>query len=328
MRLSGTYFPRLVRFTAQNKINNVEAWVTYPNTVTGPYNGDAIVWSMNPLDPNRQQPPSNRENQGGTTEITREYHFATDSSVTVDLIPSWIPDEDDLVSPNLQAHCCILANSSGVFDSESTQRPVGMSRIGDDDLTNFTICTEPHQGQRNVVILPAAHNRNVGGAVAPVNFGFLSGHADPNRDVGHFTVDIKPVASTGEDIDPSVDSVLLSSGAYKGLPLKKSTTPFQNIRLGKNGHRSGEWLEKVVVDPEDVAEAVVADDVGKLFGLEDGGFDKGVRLGTRLYLSTKGMTKLLLETKLDKGEEVGAVHVFDIVQTDLDSANAAESGLP
>ncbi|EON67337.1 hypothetical protein W97_06590 [Coniosporium apollinis CBS 100218] len=84
-------------------------------------------------------------------------------------------------------------------------------------------------------------------------------------------------------------------------------------------HPPGEYLTKITVKPEKITEDVVPD-FEKLFGLEGAGDGQGsTGIGTRLQLSTKGLTNLLLEAELSDREEVGAVHVFDIVQTDQES---------
>ncbi|KAJ9666292.1 hypothetical protein H2201_003480 [Coniosporium apollinis] len=283
VQLRGTPGPPFVR----SRIDTVQAWATYPNTIGGRSAKSLIVPSMQEGNPDRQTPPY-LESAVFCTSGPPDADPATGVSVPAPLTPAWTPQARDLVRPNTQAHCCIVVTASGRY-----------------------------QGQRNVFINPAAQNR-ISGSITPVNFGFLSGHAIPDRGLGRFTIDIIPLPQR-EGIDPAIHRILASSDAYKGLPLKASTTPVKSIKLGKNRHPPGEYLEKITVEAEKIAEDVVPD-FEKLFGLEGAGVGQATTgMGTRLHLSTKGLTNLLLEAELSEKEEVGAVHVFDVVQTDQES---------
>ncbi|KAJ9636319.1 hypothetical protein H2199_007994 [Coniosporium tulheliwenetii] len=309
VQLRGTPGPPFVR----SRIDTVQAWATYPNTIGGRSAKSLIVPSMQEGNPDRQTPPY-LESAVFCTSGPPDADPATGVSVPAPLTPAWTPQARDLVRPNTQAHCCIVVTASGVFGDEET--PDGES-IGDDELSYIDICNKRYQGQRNVFINPAAQNR-ISGSITPVNFGFLSGHAIPDRGLGRFTIDIIPLPQR-EGIDPAIHRILASSDAYKGLPLKASTTPVKSIKLGKNRHPPGEYLEKITVEAEKIAEDVVPD-FEKLFGLEGAGVGQATTgMGTRLHLSTKGLTNLLLEAELSEKEEVGAVHVFDVVQTDQES---------
>ena len=69
----------------------------------------------------------------------------------------WIPMEEDFMDLSEHGgHCCIIANSLGLFDFNGTTGvPVGKQIIANSELkTDISVCTDLYQGQRNIVIVP------------------------------------------------------------------------------------------------------------------------------------------------------------------------------
>jgi hypothetical protein len=128
----GTFLGEQQAFTLECKVNSIQAWVCYPNTVTGATSKNLIVSSMNPNNPNRSPAPTLSARAicfTGTPDDT--------SPVTtgfLNLSPAWVPTNEDLLPPNNTGHVCVIATSAGIFDVNGDALPVGIS-IANDDLS-------------------------------------------------------------------------------------------------------------------------------------------------------------------------------------------------
>jgi len=295
----------------QSAVRHVQAWVCYPNTVPGLADSSLIVHSMQPV--NGGQPPfldltSNPQALAGSFNPGDYQNPGTGSYKLFNLTPSWTPSAQDIISPNTTAHCCIIATSEGTADGND----VGLF-VNNNNLAAIDICTDPHQAQRNITILP------VSGKKAGLHeFGFLSGAAR-REERTRVTVEIQPVRQ-GKEVEPAVLRVL-RSGPYGTLPLRPAASAPRQLRLRQSPHAHEGWLGRIIYEAEEILEEVV-EAIERLAGWEHRDDRHGRRL--RLTMPPKGLQPLLFQADLDTGEAPGSVHVFDIVQTD---ANGRRGGI-
>lgn len=297
-------------FTQENSVNSIQAWACYPNTVPGTFNQSLIVFSMNPANSGRSLPPTLPSPAicfGGSPDDP-----APSTTGFLNLTPVWKPVSDDLLPPNQDGHVCLIATCAGFADTNGDDAPIGTT-IANDDVTQFDICNNPQQGQRNITILPIPMHGRVG---LSQQFGFLCGIADPKRQA-RLVLDIVPFRQ-GNVVDPAVLN-LLQSGPNRNLTFRPANTPLKTIRLAKNPHKCQGWLAKIVCEAEDIVEDI-AEDIEGLFGHGDGN-GKGSRL--RVTVPPGGFQPLIFEAEFDPSETPGNVHVFDVTQTDQ---NTGERG--
>lgn len=288
-------------------VQNVEAWVCYPNTVPGGASATLVVPSMQNsqfasfsnttdtapvvfFDPNDYQDPK----EGGFAWIS---------------LSPWTPSSEDFLEQSTSGgHCCIIANVAGQASVEevenpSSGEPVGVVITDNSELSHdFNICNSLYQAQRNIIIVPAKKGmRHIG-------FAFLSG-APEARIPSRATVAITAI-DQGAELDPVLKKAL-SGGAYGGLTLKPAPSPPTSMRLSRHEYKPHDWLERIVFEAEEI--------VDELLGLPFGG-------GHQLHLSlpSKGLQPLRMDIELDPNEPPGTVHAFEITQT---SESGARGGI-
>jgi hypothetical protein len=301
-------------FTEEAQVQHVQAWVCYPNTMPGRADASLIVFSMQPA--HGGQPPSldltgSPQVIFGSAQVFDYQNPADGTYHQFSLAPVWTPSDQDILPPNTTAHVCIVGTSQGIADVNGAADPVGLFVPNNNDLSGIDICTDPHQGQTNITIVPIS-----GGQIKPGGglheFGFLSGAAVRDRRA-QVTVEIRPVRQ-GNEVDPAVLKVL-RSGPYAKLAFRPAAAPPRTLRLRRSTHECKGWLARIVCEAEEILE----DAVEAVEGLVGWGHDDD-RHGRRLKLTLppKGLQPLVLQTDLDTSEAPGSVHVFDIVQTDAD----------
>lgn len=290
----------------------IQAWVCYPNTMPGRASASLIVPSM--TSPPTRTYPANNPLYVPPPDVSLPASDPNALTTWQSLGPAWQPGPQDLVPPNTSTHACIIANSQGIafFDPENPTTvgpnenlPVGVA-VGN-DLSGINICTEPHQGQVNIAILPVSMGMIRQGGVH--GFGFLAGLAG-SRERGRVMLDVAPVAQATE-VDPAVLQVL-RTGPYANLAFQPATLPPNSAALRKNPHRCEGPLADLVREAEEIIEDVI-EDIERLLGHSDRDRARGTRL--RLALPPSGVQPLLFEVGLNPGSAPGAVSVFDLVQT-------------
>jgi hypothetical protein len=204
-------------------------------------------------------------------------------------------------------HCCIIANAMGIFDWTPTSGlPVGYQFNAISELNaHIDVCTGLYQGQRNVVIVPAASGG--GSGRIPPRIGFLSG--SPKQRTSFKTAVAVTALKQGDRIDPVLLKAL-KSGPYAGLPLKPATLPPRSLRLTRLDCKWNGSLCKIIREAEELIE--------ELLGLETLPFGGGHRL--HLNLPAHGLHPLRVEVELDPTEAPGTVHSIEITQTDTSGA--------
>jgi len=233
------------------------------------------------------------------------------------LAPVWVPEPKDLIPPNTDAHVCVVATCAGLANvNDDGGFPVG-TQIANDDLSQFNICNDPHQGQRNITLLTVSKSQ----FPRHINFGFLAGIAIGSRELpASFNVRLSPVPQQGT-VDPIMRNVLESS-SFKELEFRPSNLPLKKISLAKNPHKCSGWLEKLICEAEEIIEDV-AEGIEHFIGCRghhdgDGGCDGGHGKGTSLHIKLPlggEVVPLILQAEVQEEEQVGNVHVFDVVQT-------------
>ncbi|HME23602.1 MAG TPA: hypothetical protein VKI44_20130 [Acetobacteraceae bacterium] len=288
--------------TEEGQILHVQAWVCYPNTVPG---------GAGPLVPSMLTGPTPAKDLTGSpvsifgSAQVGDYQSPGPAYKQFTLDNTWSPQQQDIIPPNTDAHCCILATCQGLADINNEGGvEVGLFVLGT-DLSPIDICTEPHEGQTNVTILPISGGMRRGGLLLS-DFGFLSGAA-VRGERAQVVVEVTPLAQPN-GIDPAVLRVL-KAGPWSGLPLRPATSDPRGLGLRKNRHGFEGWLAKIVCE----AEEFIEDLVEIVEGRPDDDH-RGRRI--RLTLPPNGLQPLLMQTELDASEPPGTVHVFDIVQTE------------
>ncbi|HMK90179.1 MAG TPA: hypothetical protein VK446_11180 [Methylocystis sp.] len=293
-------------------IQNVQAWVCYPNTVAGGASASLVVPSM------QNNPASYSDTTDSAFEVEGGGVYE-DPSFSFHWIPlsSWTPTEDDFLGQSShEGHCCVIANAAGFANYSNmppnpTPDPIpeGAVITPDSELSSqINICTNPWQGQRNVAIVAAGA---IGGIRANPIFHFLSG-APELETSSKTTIAVTAIDQKGQ-IDPVIFKVL-SSGPHARLPLKPASSPPKSLRLVRHPHERGGWLAEIIREAEEIVE--------ELLGLDQHKFGGGHKLN--LSLPPRGLQPLRLEVELDPTDPPGAVHAIDITQTD---ANGARGGI-
>lgn len=114
---------------------------------------------------------------------------------------AWSPLSGDIIPPNTDAHCCILATCQGLADVNNEGGvQVGLFVPGT-NLSPIDICSDPHEEQTNITILPLSGHHRRGGLLLG-DFAFLSGSANPEQRA-QVVVEVTPLAQPN-GIDPAV----------------------------------------------------------------------------------------------------------------------------
>ena len=287
-------------------ILSVQAWVCYPNTVAGGADATLVVPSM-------QSNQFAGFNFGLTGKPLSEAPFVK-NDMTYHASPGflwqslteWIPTAEDFMDQGTHGgHCCIIANSSGLFDYATTGVPIGYQIIVNSEINTYiNVCTDLYQGQRNIVIVPATSGH---GRREPSRFGFLSG-APRLRTPSKATVAVTAIQQ-GDRIDPLLLNVI-KDGPYAKLPLKPASLPPKSLRLARHDCKWNGWLAKIIHEAEEIIEEIL--------GLDKHPFGGGHQLNLRL--PAQGLQPLHVEVELDPTEPPGTVHSIEITQTDASGA--------
>lgn len=285
-------------------IQNVQAWVCYPNTVAGGADPTLVVPSMQ----------NNAFASFSSTILNAPAVFGggpyqgSPGFQSIPLTP-WTPSpEDFMVQADKGGHCCVIANAAGQADvEEGSGEPVGVNIIDNSQLlSDINVCTSLYQGQRNIAIVSASQ----GGQVRP-GLAFLSGAPKQIR-ASKTTIAVTAI-NQGAQVDPLLLKVL-ATGPYAGLPLKPASSPPKSLRLARHDHKWNGWLCKIVHEAEKIVE--------ELLGLGTHSFGGGHQL--HLSMPPHGLQPLALTVELDPNEPPGTVHSLEITQTD---ANGARGGI-
>jgi hypothetical protein len=291
-------------FTTPASIQQVQAWVCYPNTVAGAASATLVVPSMQN---NAFAFFSNTT--PGAPEVFGGGPYQGSPGFQLISLSAWTPSvEDFLEQAGNEGHCCVIANAAGQSSVEDgSGEAVGVNITDNSQLNNdINVCTSLYQAQRNIVIVPAS----AGGQIRP-GFGFVSGVPNQTRPTR------TSIAVTAIDQGSQVDPVLLKvlgGGPYAGLPLKPASSAPKSLRLARHDHKWNSWLCKIVHEAEEIVE--------ELLGLGTHPFGGGHRL--HLNLPPHGLQPLRLTVELDPAEAPGTVHAIEITQTD---ANGARGGI-
>jgi len=295
-------------------ILSVQAWVCYPNTVPGGADASLVVHSM-------QSDQFARFAWGGPLNeapaVYNNMNYQQGDGFLWQSLTAWTPSPQDFTDQGEhEGHCCIIANSSGIFDFNGTSGTnVGTPIVANSELHNdINVCTDLYQGQRNIVIVAALPGPPKGGhkgPKTPPRFGFLSG-APRQKTSSRTTVAVTAIKQ-GDHVDPVLLKVL-NSGPYAGLPLKPAILPPKSLRLARHECGWNSWLSKIIHEAEEIVE--------ELLGLDMHPFGGGHQL--HLSLPAEGLQPLRMEVELDPTEPPGTVHSIEITQTD---ANGARGGI-
>ena len=288
--------------TEEGKILHVQAWVCYPNTVPG---------RAGPLVPSMMSGPTPAKDLTGSpvtifgSAQSGDYQSPGPSYTQFTLDNSWSPQAGDIIPPNTDAHCCILATCQGIADVNNEGGvQVGLFVPGA-NLLPIDICSDPHEGQTNITILPLSGHHRRGGLLLG-DFAFLAGAA--NRDTrAQIAVEVRSLAQPN-GIEPGVLRVL-QAGPWKSLPLRPAVSEPRGLGLRKNNHKCEGWLAKIICEAEEFFEDLIE----LVEGRPDD--DRRGRL-IKLTLPPNGIQPLLMQTEIDASEPTGTVHVFDIVETE------------
>lgn len=307
--------------TTPAAIQNVEAWVCYPNTVAGQTSPTLVVPSMQ---------NNNFASFSNTTASaplvfydpnTGDYQNPLEGGFQWINLSSWTPTEEDfLEQSDSGGHCCIIANAAGqaslLDPSDPTSgEPVGVVITNNSQLSaDINICTGPdslYQAQRNILIVPLSSGQIVRGNRFETGLAFLSGAPEQKLPL-RTTVAVTAIDQAGK-LDPVLLKAL-SVPQYAGLPLKPASSPPKSLKLSKHEHRSHGWLAKIIHEAEHIVE--------ELLGLEVHPFGGGHRL--QLNLPPQGLQPLRMTVEPDPKDPPGTVHAIQITQTD---ANGARGGI-
>jgi hypothetical protein len=279
---------------------HVQAWVCYPNTVPG---------LAGPIVPSMMTGPTPAKDLTGSPYLIFGSSNATDyqapgpSFVQFTLDNTWSPQPGDIIPPNTQAHCCIIATSQGVANVNDGGGATVGHFIPGNNLSPINICSDPHEGQTNITILPipgGGHHRLRFG-----DFAFFCGTGG-HKERAQIAVEVRAVEQA-RGVDPALLRVL-RAGPWRDLPLRPAKSQPHGFGLRKNPHRLTGHLATLIGEAENFTE----DRIEKVDG-RPGENRRGQRIG--LTLPHGGLQSLLLELELDGTEPVGTVHALDVVQT-------------
>jgi hypothetical protein len=290
-------------------VQNVQAWVCYPNTVPGQANTALVVPSMT----NNAFAFFSDLTENAPIVFGDGTYQDTDAAFAWISLSPWTPTMEDFLDQGGGGHCCIIANAAGIADADLEARPPSGDPVGtvitDNSQLNTTInhpginvCSSLYQAQRNVVIVPAQQGQISHG------FAFLSGL--PRHERASTTTVSVTALDQGEKIDPILLKVL-AGGPYAGMPLKAASTPPKSLRLARHDHRWNGWLCRIIHEAEEILEEIFAHSFGS-----------GHKL--HLTLPPKGLQPLRVTAELDPSDAAGTVHSLEITQTDT---NGVQGGI-
>ncbi|MFT0174273.1 hypothetical protein ACLKMY_35690 [Paraburkholderia mimosarum] len=295
--------------TMASSVENVEAWVCYPNTVAGGASATLVVPSMqnNKFASFSDTTPTAPLVFGSNSVF--DYQNAGGASFRWINLSPWTPTQEDFLEESeFGGHCCIIANAAGQASLDDPRNPnsgevVGVAIADNSQLfTDISVCTSLYQGQRNIMIVPATAGGKIRGRQA--GLAFLSGA--PELDHPSTSSVSVTAINQGDQVDPVLLKAL-SSGPYMGLTLKPASSPPRSLRLVRHEHRS-DWLGKIVHEAEELIE--------ELLGIGHHPFGGGHKVN--LKLPPRGLQPLRMTFELEAGEAPGTVHAIDIIQTDAD----------
>ena len=225
--------------TVEDQVLHVQAWVCYPNTVPGRA-GPLVASMLTGPTPAKDLTamPKMIVGSGAFSDYQNApsfFQFTLDNP--------WKPQQADIIPPNVDAHCCILATCQGLADvNNGGGVEVGLFVPGK-NLSQIDVCSEPHEGQTNITILPIKHGMR--GLLG--DFGFLSGGI-----TGAVALEVTPLAQPN-GIDPVVFRSL-RAGPWSHLPLRPATANPRSLVLRKNPHRFDGHLATIICDADEFNE--------------------------------------------------------------------------
>ena len=286
-------------------VQNIQAWVCYPNTVAGQTSATLVVPSMQ-----NNAFASYTATTATETVLFGNAAYQDPQGFSWFNLSAWTPSGEDFLeetAPGGPGHCCIIANAFGYSSVEDLSNPsesgeaVGTLITDNSQLSaDINVCTSLWQAQRNIYILPAS-----GGQIRPGGLAFLSG-APESREPLRTTVTASAI-NQGAQIDPVILKAL-SASPYAGFPLKPASSPPRSLRIARHECRPLAWLARIVREAEEIVE--------ELLGLEAYPFGGGHQL--LLTLPPNGLQPLRVDIELEPGEPPGTVHVINVMQTNAD----------
>jgi hypothetical protein len=306
--------------TTPAAIQNVQAWVCYPNTVAGGASATLVVPSMQNSQFASFSDTTNTAPLVFWDSNATDYQNPLEGGFQWIQLSPWTPTEEDFLEQSeFGGHCCIIANAAGQSsledpDDPTSGEPVGIVITDNSQLAaDFDICHSLYQAQRNIVIVPVSKGMRTGRGSDRIEGGlaFLSGAPEQKSPV-RTTIAVTAVDQGGQ-VDPALLKAL-SGGLYAGLSLKPATSPPKSLRLTVHDHKPLGWLAKIIHEAEGIVE--------ELLGLETHPFGGGHQM--HLTLPARGLQPLRVAIEPDPSEAPGTVHAIDITQTD---ANGARGGI-
>ncbi len=205
-------------------------------------------------------------------------------------------------------HACIFANCSGSFP------PVMTGAVTDDGTALSwnsaafgTFCTDTHHGQHNVSLHRLASQLHI---AIPFYAGLAGG-----RKSGIAKVFLRE-ATFNPRTDPELLDMIQRAG-LGALPIQPAPTPARVAGLTRfRGamQRLEEGLSEAAGEIKEGVEHLM----GHWADEDDENDPQTPRNVLTLDLSPNSLMPLLLKVAVDKGDPVGAVHVFDVVQSNSD----------
>lgn len=291
-------------------IQNVKAWACYPSPTAGRTSASLVLPSMQSTNPSF----SGNLPVFGSNPVFNPGDYQDSSQGFYSLVAlggTWTPSTEDLVPPNENTHCCIVAACAGLAQAEEsgglyTGNPVGEAVPTNSDLASrIDICSSPYQGQTNIAIVPlSAHGMRVPGGLAH-EFGFLAAASDATG-VTSPALQVAPIRLKTE-VDPFLLR-LLQSGPYRDLPWKRALSGLKRLRLVRNPHECRGFLRTLIVGAEQIVEETIES--------AEHPFREGSRL--RLRLPPRGVQPLVVQIELDASLSPGSIFEFDITQMEAD----------
>jgi hypothetical protein len=269
-------------------ITSIQAWAFYPYTFPGPPTYDDMLPSMRarfpqgtptspglaaPLEPPADPNPPYGYNPLSTT-----------------LGNPWTPAFGDVMSPNAEVHCCLVAACYGTYDLAT----IGTQVNDQADVANLMVCTSPWVGQKNLTLISAER----AGPLTLARFGFIAG-GPWFTERTQISVEVRPVAAA------NIHPVVLRD--LSGGPFRDHA--FQPAGGAKRLHlRPNEYAAEQFAERSDPAEEVVHDPAA--------GQDRETgNRRLRLRMPPRSVQPLLLEVELDHHLPGGSVFECDIIQS-------------
>ena len=293
-------------------IQQVQAWVCYPNTVAGGADATLVVPSMQ----NNAFASFSDTTPNAPVVFSGAYQDQAGVAFKWISLSPWTPTQEDFLEQGNQGgHCCVIANAAGQSDvDEGTTdgEPVGVN-ITDNSQLNSTInvCSSLYlRRQRNIAIVPPLK----GGQIR-TGFTFLSG-APRQRESSRTSIAVSAIDQGGQ-IDPVLLKVL-ATGPYATLPLKPAGSAPKSLRLARREHKWNSWLAKIIHEAEEIVEEIL--------GIATHPFGGGHQL--HLRLPAHGLQPLAaLNLSWDPSEPAGTGACGSMTYPDgCELAHEAESG--